>query len=142
MKKSAKILFITLLVVCALSGQALAQKNLTIVNNVYYPVSLAVAYKDINAGWLVEGWWDIPANGQRTLRLNTYHRNIYIYAQNIQNNGFWHGSANNNNDRTFTVVDQAFKYIMGSMPYGKHKQVRFIHLNTKHYRNYSHTLNH
>ncbi len=141
MRKTYKCLLLGLLLLCAMPSLALAQKNLTIINNVYYPVSLAVAYKDVNAGWMVEGWWDIPANGQRTLRLNTRHRDVYIYAQNLQNNRFWKGSDSNSKDRTFTVVNQAFKYIMGSMPYGKPQQARFIHLNTKHYRDYTHTLN-
>ncbi len=141
MQKMYAFFLCFLLILGTVPGFALAQKNLTIVSTIYYPVSLAVAYKDMNAGWVVEGWWDIPAQGQRTLRLNTRHKDIFIYAQNLEHNRFWHGNEHNPKDRTFTVVDDAFKYILGSTPYGTPKKVRFVRLDTEHYTHYKHTLN-
>lgn len=70
-----------------------AAADFRLCNNTGSQVGVAIGYKD-QAGWITEGWWNLPARTCQTLLNGTLVAQFYyIYALDYERGGEWSGQA-------------------------------------------------
>jgi uncharacterized membrane protein len=91
-------------VVASCPFAAPARADLRLCNTTESRIGISLGYRD-GAGWVTEGWWNLPARGCETLiRGDLSARYYYIYAVDYDRGGDWSGrSLMCTRDREFTI---------------------------------------
>lgn len=78
--------------------------SLTIRNNCYKKILVAIHYKDLTGNWVTEGWWSIDGYEEKYPNIRTSNGYIYIYAHSEDNKFEWPG----NNATRKIISSQSF----------------------------------
>ncbi len=123
-KLSIFSLTLALLITFLIPNIAKANRQLLLVNKAPFKIFVAYSYQDKSSNWIQRGWQAINARDAITLTVATNNNVMYLFAQSKANNAFWSGRNDDSNDRTYTVVDDAFKVFTGNVPKGKNRAKR------------------
>lgn len=120
MKKAAIfLLFLSCLAVMILSGaEARAEIMLEVRNNTSGQAFVCLSYHDtISDGIITRGWWDVPAFGNRSIRVNTDKDDFmwFIYNERDQ---VWGGEKGEPDSEYRHVVKENFFVKAGWKPRG------------------------
>ena len=100
--KFLAVLFAVLIVLCAVSGSALALE-LRIQNDFNSKLSTVVVYyDDASVAWKTKGWYIVDAKSLKTFRFSTSKADIYLYSQ-LQNTNIAWGVG----DLTRTIISES-----------------------------------
>ncbi len=140
MKKISICLTFVFVLLCVFSGSAEARRTLVLKNQAPFDLYAAFCYQDsVSKQWIIKGWWKLNARGTRTVHLNTYNGNVYIYAENRHKKYAYAGK--NSSARNFLVFNHEFRTTNKTKPTGNESRiVRFNHINYKHHTKMTYTF--